>query len=209
VFGEYGANDVAIKDRILNAFSKCGIVAGLVISAFATDALADISLSPKGGRLGSRFIATLSMSGSCNGKSTKAVAIRIPEGFLSVEAKSKPGWTFRPTSQKFAHPHELGEQKVESGVSELVWDGGVVGTGEYDEFVFRGYIARDLSPQQRLYFPTVQSCADGGHVAWVDRRDTVNVTRQKLRFAPSIYIMEYNGLRIHPDERMRVARDGL
>jgi len=182
-------------------------IAWAVTCLLATTAAADVYLTPKTARVGSRYTATLSLSGDCNGKSTKSVSVWLPEGFLDAEAKSKAGWTLSRMIRQSAHPHERAGKTVTSGVAELVWEGGRIGIGEYDEFVFRGNLSRDLRPKQRLYFPTVQTCDDGSVVAWIDKADSIGDGKLKPKPAPWIALLEFNGLKLQDGERTRIAGD--
>jgi uncharacterized protein YcnI len=173
----------------------------------ATTAAAEVYLSPKTARVGSRYTATLSLSGDCNGKSTRSVAVWFPVGFLDAEAKSKPGWTLRRILRQSTHPGERAGETTASSVAEFVWETGSIEAGEYDEFVFRGTFARDLQPKQRLYFPTIQTCDDGSVVAWIDKAGEVTDGRHKSMPAPFVALMEFNGLKLQDGDRTRIAGD--
>ncbi|MBZ9672873.1 DUF1775 domain-containing protein [Mesorhizobium sp. ES1-3] len=51
--------------------------------------------------------------------------------------------------------------KLSEGANEIVWRGGDLGDGEYDEFVFRGYLPSELKVGGMLYFPVIQGCPEG------------------------------------------------
>jgi len=182
-------------------------IAWAVTCLLATTAAADVYLTPKTARVGSRYTATLSLSGDCNGKSTKSVSVWLPEGFLDAEAKSKAGWTLSRMIGQSTHPHERVAKTLTSGIAGLVWEGGRIGIGEYDEFVFRGNLSRDLQPKQRLYFPTIQTCDDGSTVAWVDKADSIKGGKLKPNLAPWISLLEFNGLKLQDGDRTRIAGD--
>lgn len=173
----------------------------------ASVACAGVSIRPKEAMVGGDYTAILSVSGDCGGKSTRSVAVHIPDGFLDVEVKSKAGWKFRRVSKDFRRPHEFEGHLVTSGVAQLVWEDSNLQVGEYDEFVFRGHLARDLPAKTRLYFPVVQGCADGTDIGWLDTPDSYNLTRSKIRVAPSIVLRSFIDLRIHPDEGERVVEE--
>jgi uncharacterized protein YcnI len=49
-----------------------------------------------------------------------------------------------------------------------VWQGGSLVDDEYDEFVFRATVAKELTAATRIYVPVVQECAEGAVERWID-----------------------------------------
>jgi hypothetical protein len=46
-------------------------------------------------------------------------------------------------------------------VKDVVGSGGSLADDEYDEFVFRGVVAGEVTPGTKVYFPVIQECTDG------------------------------------------------
>ena len=49
----------------------------------------------------------------------------------------------------------------------MVWSGGKLADGHYDEFVISTYLTGNLKPNTMLYFPVVQECEQGVS-RWID-----------------------------------------
>ena len=60
-----------------------------------------------------------------------------------------------------------GFQALATTSSGYAWSQGRLPDEQYDEFVFRGFLASDLEPGQTLYFPVVQECEKGVH-RWIE-----------------------------------------
>jgi uncharacterized protein YcnI len=56
---------------------------------------------------------------------------------------------------------------MSEGVTEIAWSGGNLADAFYDEFVFTGALAEELSAGQTIYFPVVQECEKGVH-RWIE-----------------------------------------
>ena len=57
---------------------------------------------------------------------------------------------------------------MKEGVSEIVWSGGSLADDEYDEFVFRATVAKELPLGTRIFMPVVQECIDGAVERWIE-----------------------------------------
>jgi uncharacterized protein YcnI len=130
-------------------------------------AFAHITLETQEAAVGSTYKAILRVPHGCDGKATTAVRVQIPEGVISVKPMPKPGWTLQTKKGKYEKSYELYGQAVTDGVKEVDWSGGSLPDEFYDEFVFRGRLAADLSAGQQLFFPVVQEC-DGAVDRWIE-----------------------------------------
>ena len=80
----------------------------------------------------------------------------------------KPGWTTEKTKANYDKSYDLYGNPVTEGVAEIVWSGGSLADDEYDEFVFRATVAKEISSGTRLYVPVVQECTDGVAERWIE-----------------------------------------
>jgi uncharacterized protein YcnI/copper(I)-binding protein len=110
-----------------------------------------------------RFV--LRVPHGCDGQPTRTLRVTIPEGVVQVKPMPKAGWTLTATPAPLTRPSKVGSAMITEGVRELVWSGGDLPDGFYDEFVFRARIADDVAPGTRLFFPAVQDCP-AGQAAW-------------------------------------------
>jgi periplasmic copper chaperone A len=141
----------------------CGLGAfGLVFPAFA-----HVTLAIKQAPVGSPYKAVLQVPHGCDGSSTTALRVRIPEGVLDVKPMPKPGWTINIVRGKYEKSYSLFRAQVSEGVTEIDWTGGNLPDDYYDEFVFQSFLASDLQAGETIYFPVVQECEKGIH-RWIE-----------------------------------------
>ncbi len=140
--------------------------AAVAALAFATPALAHVTLEAPQAAIGSTYKAVLRVPHGCGAAATTAIHVQIPEGFYNVKPMPKAGWTLETVTGPYAQPYDNHGTPLAEGVTEIVWKDGNLPDAWYDEFVFRGSFATTLAPGP-IYFPTVQECADGEE-AWID-----------------------------------------
>ncbi|MCD7060204.1 copper chaperone PCu(A)C [Pelagibacterium xiamenense] len=110
--------------------------------------------------LGQAFTGVLRVPHGCDGEATHTVRIEIPEGLFNVKPMPKAGWTLETVTGAYANTYVNHGTEVTEGVREIVWSGGDLPDGWYDEFVFRGTFADTLAPGA-FHIPAVQECANG------------------------------------------------
>ena len=133
----------------MTMFAKTGPLA-VMLALAANTAFAHVTLEAPQAQIGGSYKAALRVSHGCGGSPTIRVRVRIPEGFIGVKPMPKAGWTIETVK---ASPSE--------GVREISWSGGRLPSDWYDEFVFVGTPAADLTPGVALYFPVIQDCETG------------------------------------------------
>lgn len=137
------------------------------VTLAAASALAHVTLETREARAGTSYKAVLRIPHGCDGTATLKVRAQIPEGVIGVKPMPKPGWQVETTRGAYArsYPYFHGQQLSE-GVKEIVWSGGRLADEHYDEFVFAGFLARDLKPGP-LYIPVTQEC-EKGEARWAE-----------------------------------------
>ena len=144
-------------------------MATMALAAIAAlPAVAHVSLETPTAKAGANYKAVLRVPHGCDGKTTVAIRVRVPEGVISVKPMPKPGWKIEKTQGEYAEAYELYGEKETSGVRELTWSRGNLGDDEYDEFVFRAYITDVFKLGQTVAFPVVQECAGGATTRWIE-----------------------------------------
>ncbi|MBR9764109.1 MAG: DUF1775 domain-containing protein [Rhodobacteraceae bacterium] len=128
--------------------------------ALAGAALAHSTLEQREARLGETTKITLRVPHGCDGEATETVRLTIPEGFYAVKPMPKAGWTLSTTTGAYAMPYMNHGTEMTEGVREVVWSGGHLEDGWYDEFTVRGSFA-NAEAGSTLYFPAIQECANG------------------------------------------------
>lgn len=146
---------------------KTLISASAAILFGAKAAFAHASLETQEAPVGSTYKAVLRMPHGCDGKPTKTVRIRIPEGVIAVKPMPKPGWKLETVRGKYERTYDNYGTPASEGVKEVIWSGGELPDEFYDEFVFRGMLTEGLPVGATLYFPAVQEC-DGAAERWIE-----------------------------------------
>jgi uncharacterized protein YcnI len=143
----------------------------LLVSALAvaliTPAMAHVTLEAQEAKVGSGYKAVLRVPHGCSGSATTSIRVKVPEGLIGVKPMPKPGWALTTTTGKYPKTYKLFHAELNEGVTEIGWSGGKLPDDWYDEFVFTGFLADDLEPGKKLYFPVVQECEKGVH-RWIE-----------------------------------------
>ena len=100
--------------------------------------------------------------------STTSLEVDIPldHPIASVSVRPVPGWTATTTTSPLATPIKTGGGEVTSGVSKIVWTGGKIDPGQFQEFdVSLGPLPKDTDS---IVFKALQTYSDGNVVRWID-----------------------------------------
>jgi uncharacterized protein YcnI len=126
----------------------------------ATASWSHATLETQSAAVGSTYKGVMRIGHGCDGQATLNVSIKIPEGVISAKPMPKVGWTLETKVGAYAETYDYYGTPLSEGVQEIVWTGSL-DDAHYDEFVFRGSLVDTLKPGTTIYFPTVQTCADG------------------------------------------------
>ena len=138
------------------------------IAAFAASpASAHVSLENRQATIGASYKAVFTVPHGCAGSATIKIRVQIPEGVIAVKPMPKAGWSVEAISGKYAAGYDYHGKKLSEGVKEVVWSGGKLPDGHYDEFVISTFLTGGLKPNSMLYFPVVQECEQGVS-RWID-----------------------------------------
>ena len=150
----------------MTLFPKTGPLAVILLLA-ESPALAHATLETQQAQVGASYKAVLRIPHSCGASPTIRVRVRIPDGFIGVKPMPKAGWTLETVKAPYGKTYEAPHVTLTEGVREISWSGGRLPGDWYDEFVFVGTVAADLTPGMTLYFPTVQDCETGAE-RWIE-----------------------------------------
>ena len=129
-------------------------------------AQAHVVLQDPAAAAGATYRAAFQVGHGCDGSATKALTVRIPDGFAGAKPMPKPGWTLRIRTAPLAKPYVSHGKTITEDVAEISWTANgpdnALPEAWYDEFVLRG-----TTPQQpgALWFKVLQSC-DKGQNDW-------------------------------------------
>lgn len=82
---------------------------------------------------------------------TVQVELQFPEGLTVSSFQPKPGWTYEV------------QRDAVGTITGVIWSGGQIGSGEFDEF---GFVARNPEEPSELIFVAYQTYQDGSVVTW-------------------------------------------
>ncbi len=145
---------------------KSVLIAG-AFTALATTASAHATLEQKEVKAGETVKITLRVPHGCEGEATHTVHIVLPEGFYAAKPMPKAGWELTTATGAYATPYNNHGREMTEGLREVTWSGGDLPDAWYDEFSVRGTFGPDVAPGTLLYFPAVQTCANGT-ADWTD-----------------------------------------
>jgi uncharacterized protein YcnI len=100
--------------------------------------------------------------------STTSVEVDIPvdHPIASVSVRPVPGWTATTSTSQLATPIKTDDGDVTQAVSKIVWTGGKIDPGQFQEFdVSLGPLPKDTD---RIVFKALQTYSDGTVVRWID-----------------------------------------
>jgi uncharacterized protein YcnI len=115
----------------------------------------------------STYKGVIRIGHGCEGKPTRAVRIRIPEGVIAAKPMPKAGWQLATVKGPYARTYDYYGTPVTEGVTEIAWTGGDLPDDWYDEFVFRARLT-NFPVGTIVYFPIVQECAEGAVHRWIE-----------------------------------------
>ena len=148
-----------------------GVAAAVIAIVMAVPALAHVTVNPSEASQGGFTKLTFSVPNEMDSGNTVKLDVKFPTDhpIASVSVEPKAGWTYTVTKAKLPAPITTDDGTVTEAVSEIVWSGGTIKPGEFDEFaVSAGPLPSDVDS---LKFPVVQSYDNGQDVSWI--QDTV------------------------------------
>lgn len=134
------------------------------LSLVAANAHAHIVLEQKSATAGSYHKATFMVGHGCDGSPTTGIEVEMPEPMAVAKPMPKPGWQLTTQTVPLAVPMSLHGRPVTETVSRVLWKGGPLADGHYDEFVLLLQLPQRRGP---LYFKVAQIC-EKGRSDWVE-----------------------------------------
>jgi uncharacterized protein YcnI len=140
-----------------------------VLLMTAAPALAHVTVDPSSATKGGFTKLSIRVPNEMDAANTVKVDVKFDENhpLASVSVKPKAGWTPQVIKKKLATPLQTDDGQVTEAVSEIVWSGGTIAPGQFDEFeVSVGPLPSDIDV---LLFPTIQTYSDGTEVSWIQQ----------------------------------------
>ncbi|MEV5891429.1 YcnI family copper-binding membrane protein [Nonomuraea fuscirosea] len=135
-------------------------------AGLALPALAHVTIQPGTAEAGGFTKVAFRVPNERDDASTTKIEVSFPAdhplAFVSV--KPVPGWTVKVTEGKLPAPVKTEYGDLEEAVTKVVWSGGKIAPGEFQEFeVSMGQLPKDVDS---LVFPTKQTYSGGEVVDW-------------------------------------------
>ncbi|MBT2234952.1 YcnI family protein [Nonomuraea sp. NEAU-A123] len=139
-----------------------------ITAGLALPALAHVTINPGTAEQGGFSKVAFRVPNERDDASTVKVEVSFPTdhplAFVSV--KPVPGWSVKVTEGKLPKPVKTEYGELKEAVTKVVWSGGKIGKGEFQEFeVSMGQLPEDTD---QLTFPTTQTYTGGEVVKWAD-----------------------------------------
>ena len=166
---------------------KSVLIAG-AFAALATTASAHATLEQNEVKAGETVKITLRVPHGCKGEATHTVHIALPDGFYAAKPMPKAGWELTTATGAYAMPYNNHGREMTEGLREVTWSGGDLPDAWYDEFSVRGTFGPDVAPGTVLYFPAIQTCANGT-ADWTDTSGSHDVPNP----APKVTVVAGGG----------------
>jgi uncharacterized protein YcnI len=137
-------------------------------AALALPALAHVTIQPGTAEQGSFTKVAFRVPNERDDASTTKVEVAFPTDhpLAFVTVKPVPGWKVEVTEGKLPKPVTTEYGPLEEAVTKVVWSGGEIRPGEFQEFeVSMGQLPTDVD---QLLFPTKQTYSGGEVVDWAE-----------------------------------------
>ena len=167
-----------------------GVVAA-ALALSATAASAHVTVQPPTATQGDYAKLAFRVPNEKDSADTTQLEVQFPTDhpIASVAVQPKDGWTYKVTTTPLAQPIQTDDGQVTEAVSDIVWTGGAIKPGEFDEFsVSAGPLPTDVTS---LQFKALQTYSDGDVVRWIE--DTPPGGAEPEHPAPTLTLTAANG----------------
>lgn len=138
------------------------------IGLSATAASAHVTVQPPTASQGDFVKLSFRVPNETDSADTTQVEVQFPTDhpIASVSVQPKDGWTYKVTTAPLPEPIQTDDGQITEAVTDIVWTGGTIKPGEFDEFsVSAGPLPTDVTSVQ---FKALQTYSDGTVVRWID-----------------------------------------
>jgi uncharacterized protein YcnI len=147
---------------------RAATLACVLLACAAASASAHVTVNPSSAEKGGFAKLSFRVPTESPTASTNRLEVTFPAdhpvAFVSV--KPHAGWTYMLTKTRLATPLQSDDGAVTEAVSKIVWTGGTIAPGQFDEFdVSVGPLPKDTDT---MVFKAVQGYSDGSVVRWID-----------------------------------------
>jgi uncharacterized protein YcnI len=126
---------------------------------------AHVTLQPNEAPEGAYTVLDVRVPNETDDATTTKVAVQFPEGFGDVSYQAVPGWEVEVIDQKLKAPIQTDDGPVTEGVREVVFSGGRLAPGQFQDFPLSVQIPGKVGDE--LTFKAVQTYDNGEVVRWI------------------------------------------
>lgn len=147
------------------------VVALAATAALAVPAAAQahVTVVPKSAPAGSYTVLDVRVPNERDDKGTTKIDLKLPPGFLSASFQPVPGWDVRVIRERLSRPIETENGPISEQVSRIVWSGGEIPPGSFQDFPISVQIPDRAGTS--LTFKALQTYAGGEVVRWIGAPD--------------------------------------
>lgn len=154
--------------RALCRGTLTALSAGLVLFMTAGPAVAHVGVTPESAEAGSWAKLTFRVPTERPDAATTKVEVVLPadQPLASLSVRPVPGWTAKTETRTLAKPITQHDKKIDKVVSRIVWTGGKINPGEFQEFD----VSLGPLPEKgdQMVFKALQTYDSGEVVRWID-----------------------------------------
>jgi uncharacterized protein YcnI len=156
------------RARALPRAVGVGTAAAVAVLLLATPALAHITITPASAPAGSTNVLTFHVPNEEAHADTTRVDIQIPTAHPIALLLVKPvlGWRISVRTVTLPKPIVTDDGQFTQAVSEVIWSGGKIPPGQFQDFA----VSADSLPDgvSQLPFKSIQTYSNGDVVRWID-----------------------------------------
>ena len=149
--------------RVLLALAT-GAVGSLLMGGTAW---AHVTVSPDSAPKASDAVLVFQVPNEEDNASTVQVEVAFPadKPIAGASVQPVPGWTAQVTTAPVTKPIKTDEGTVSEAVSKIVWTGGAIMPGQFEQFPISVGLPDSTGP---LVFKALQTYSDGNVVRWIE-----------------------------------------
>jgi uncharacterized protein YcnI len=157
-----------VRARALPRTAVVGTAAAAAVLLLAVPALAHVTVTPDSVPAGTAAVLTFHVPNEEAHANTTQVDMQIPttHPIAQLLVKPVPGWKISVKTVTLAKPVVTDDGSFTSAVSEVIWSGGQIVPGQFQDFT----VSADPLPQgvSQEVFKTIQTYSNGDVVRWID-----------------------------------------
>jgi uncharacterized protein len=162
------------------------VTAAAAVAAFVAPASAHVTAQPPQQPAGGYTVVNFRVPVEKDSNTTK-LEVQFPDGILSASTKPVPGWTATVKKEKLDTPVDDGHGgKATEQVDTVTWTGGEIKPGEFQEFPVSVKLPAEGELGDALFFPALQTYADGEVVEWTQKPASADDTAELEHPAPKV-----------------------